>query len=542
MPIEEYLDLIQVKNAIENKNIEEIIKMMDIVNEHTADTIIEQKNIANCITDYITSNHSLAHEAARELTSDYKFYECFSTMFISIYNADSDACRDTTIYGMLTGGNDKEETVKRMLTFFNAIQVRNVNPEPMREILGEMVEKFLNSPIDYDLNSKEGIKNYFLQARLSLVITQALQNDPDKAFQNKMAMENPLKYNLLEDKISYFVAASNLPTIEFQLISDIADENEMLDLKVRNIKEITDDSELESGGFLSRKRIMQDVARSFFEAKHSNETTINFKTDLLLYGIGKNDNLYYEKSLKNKSITELCSSMKRISDNLIIASKANFQEFLVAGASSFLDGVNQAFNLFSTDLSLQGKISEQNFSGKMIFIGEKSLADLASEYKNSYPNDASSFDIDTIQRAILAKSFMNPESVVSLATIKMTSQGIEPTVFTLNRDYSNLISKCKANHNIFRKFTHALGFKYPEERCEIAQRKAINKFEQANIKENIMQKVSDMLNPKLLELNEEFHLDLSKANIVVKELENNKNINLENKIGNNKEFNKELSK
>ena len=530
-----------VKAAVLTKDFDSVKQILnsDFIKHENEIVRIEINNEA--IKDYLFKNEQASIDAVNELMADYEFYYSFDSMISIITPTNSDALRDTKIYGLIMSNGDKDQGLKRILDFYNAMIVRKENPELIRKLMPEVIDKFINMPMDFDLNTKEGIKNYILAPRLSLLVAQLLQNDPDYAFQNELKNNDPIKYNILEDKISYYSLLNKLPIKEIQARTGLGTTLSYFEMTDKSFEEEEMVSNVNAPGHISNMRLEAELARTYYNLKHTDSKISNFKMEPTILGMyGNSNHLLYSDSVKDYSITQLYNAYANIMNNDIYVRDARKIDFLINHADSFIANVDIMSNNYTSDAHLSNSIKDKDYSLKTIFIDGNSLFDLTNEYLENHSTEEEPLDKDIVSKAIMAKALADPNKVISLASIKATNKGFTPEVITLKRDYSEIIARSANNHNIFRKFFHALGFKYAEEKCEVEQNRAIENFERANTRESILSKVTEMYSPHLKELNESLNMKPNKIKIEVKELNNN--LDIDKDLANDPHYNKLLEK
>ncbi len=459
--------------------------------------------------------------------------------------------RDLAKYFVTLKGTDNNEKVKKCLQYINAMERRNtgiqlsnnktgqekeniINEyfEESRQILDELIDTFNKEKNTYNLDDENELYDYFVHTAKSFLIGEFFDYDHDY-IENLKKTDPKIFYNTRQLANIYEYMQSNLAD-DMAYLTGIRSKNVDLQLKASTLIPTLDTTTNLLEQSTSTKRNLYTILDAIMKSNFTNEKKVYLNLDMKSYGlIGLDNNLDYEPLFKDKSIEELA----KVITNIDPGREYDIYDFdnethALTSASMMLDDYIQTIekvDLIEDMLKESGMDSSKdktNYFLGTIYVNDKSLKDIVSEYSEGEELNIS--NTKAIASAILAKAINDPNKVLSLVTVKLNEDNvIEPNVITLEKNYDRLKERCK-DHNLWDKFLHLFGYKYPEEKLLKNHNEFKKTFNIAKTQEIIMKNfeennedITSKFNVKLTLNNVNELANLTKAkNIEVAELNN----------------------
>lgn len=453
--------------------------------------------------------------------------------------------RDLQRYFIAFNDISLDDRMIKTLKYVRAIDARdgkNKDFTLVRQITDELIDSFLDTHVDMDLNKDDNLIYLNSKAEKSFLIGQLL--DKDKEYAKELLKRDKAKYYKVNEARCFYEGIIGDIKHEIRLQSGIrplkdmvSDEHRMYSKDNVGILETSVNSERNYAG----------LNKMIIEQFESDKNQVRLDLDMIVYGLkGKDNDLEYERSTNYEDYLEVTVNNLELRvpryDN---SSEDDFNIYPMKFAAIY-NVKDMLFNLSlhleaGDELAKKMKGSNQGFVEYMLStfsINSHNLLELAEQEKAAHP-EYKKLNILDYASTLFTKALNDPNDVITHTNLKFENNDIKATTSVVTKNYDHLVKRCKYSHNIFRRFVRLFGIKYQEEKTLADSISKTNSFLRTNALEDISNHFKDMYQDKFNEMHNELNPSIEEKKDLDKKLKLDLNINKDNVIVNDIENVKE---
>ncbi len=458
----------------------------------------------------IFANRDITRADVRRYLEEQYYIKTFSNIFQNVRPLIPSFVRDVSRYVSSLQIEDPVSRLKAFLKYAKAIKQREKGDYTIaREIEKNLLKAVESGYKVGDIKAKDGLYNHMIFANKVFVFSEMLNDD--KEFKKQYKESNPKDF--------YTFSVTNI-IIENQLY--------LLSKEIGIVTGLhTEDNELQSkgaiGGYaeLAYKDDIRDddvkinnsvfsLTRAYLKSISAGDYSTKLDLNVAAYGLDyTKDNNKFEY-FGDMDIDDIYDSMMKAvypeGMGIDVANKTQLDEAVVHGQKILTNYVNTLDGApFIKEIA--NKDETKDFIYQSIYVGDKSIYDLAKEHMKETNADDKDFEI--LASSYFVKALNDPKQTISLVTYKMDDKGLTNSVITLEKNYDKLIDNCKKSHGFFDKFMHIFN-KYPEEKMVETYAKTKAKYEQSFARTDILNDFNEKHKDQISKFNKPFIAALEK--------------------------------